>query len=467
MTLTEPVAVTRPTTPTELWLWVKHTWGIALPTEAVCPDHTAPFTAFCEAYFATASTVVWEASRGYGGKSFMLAVLAQTEAVTLGAESSVIAGSSAQSLNVHNHSTDLWANTFAPTDLIIGDPTKFTTKLSNGGKIVALAASQKQARGPHPNRLRCDEADEMDIAILTAAMGQPMRKNDIETQTVISSTHQHPDGTFTWVKEQAAEKGWPIRTWCYRESMGTDEFPGWLDPEEVERKRAEVPERFWLIEYDLQEPSFEGRAIDEAAVEAAYEGKTITDVPGEMLEFAAPDPKRIYCTGVDWAKAKDWTVIRTFDTSTRPWREVAYERVNRMPWPDMVARVNERMLRYPGVLAHDATGLGGVVADLLDLPRRGAKVLDVIMAGRPREILFNEYISAIEDGEMRSPRIEFPYREHLYVRREDLFTTKGHPPDSFVAGALAWSARNELRKNPTPPPPISEPKSATWGVTYL
>ena len=52
------------------------------------------------------------------------------------------------------------------------------------------------------------------------------------------------------------------------------------------------------------------------------------------------------------------------------WREVAFERCNRMAWPIMVGKVNiARMHTYPGMLAYDNTGLGSVVADYLDIPK--------------------------------------------------------------------------------------------------
>jgi hypothetical protein len=51
-------------------------------------------------------------------------------------------------------------------------------------------ASQKSIRGPHPQRLRIDEADDVALGLLDAAMGQPMSKPGIAKQTVFSGTHQ-------------------------------------------------------------------------------------------------------------------------------------------------------------------------------------------------------------------------------------------------------------------------------------
>src|SRR5207244_1681854 len=122
-----------------------------------------------------------------------------------------------------------------------------------------------------------------------------------------------------------------------------------------------------------------------------------------------------------------------------PARWVAFERVQRRPWPQMVARLDARLARYPGYAVHDGTGLGNVVADLL---HHDADAM--MLVGRDRQDLFSEYIAAIERHEMVGPRIAFPYREHRFCRLEDLYGTGGHPPDSVVAGALAWRALQQM-----------------------
>ena len=459
MTVTEPIlALDRlPSDPDELWWTVYGLFGVKIPRVQICSEHCSPFDAFCAAYFATSPVIVWWASRGFGGKSFLLSTLSNTEAALLGSEVTVLGGSFNQALNVHQHGQNLWTSEKAPKDLIEGESTKSAVNFKNGGAITALPASQKSARGPHPQRLRLDEIDEMDLAILRAAQGQPMEKNGIAAQTVMSSTYQNPDGTMTQILKDAREMSWPIYQWCWRESMGTRQNRGWLKPSMVRQKQAEVMPAFWNVEYDLQVPSIEGRAIDFDSVEAMFVEPERQDQSGQEMVFEEPVLPDVdlklspsYITGIDWAKEKDWTIIWTYRVDVRPWRCVAYQRVNKLKWQDMVARANSRIATYPGVLVHDATGIGNVVDDLLDAPY-GSKVVPIVLRGRDREIVFNEYISAIEAGELTCPRIGFAYQEHLYVRREDLFKTGGHPPDSFIAGALAWLGRNHAA-NTVPSP---------------
>lgn len=363
----------------------------------------------------------------------------------LGAEVSVLGGSGAQSLNVHNASQEAWGWYNAPKALLSSAPTKFDTFLTNGGHMRTLMASQTSVRGPHPQRLRLDEIDEMDPSILEGSQGQPMRKMGphglIETHTVMSSTHQYPDKTMTMQLQRAKENGWPVFEWCWRETANP--VDGWLTHDEVERKRQEISQHMWETEYDLQEPSIEGRAIDSDAVMRCFTEEYGT-YDGQKPITAVPILGHNYITGVDWAKERDQTVVSTFDTTLSPWVCVAWQKMNKLPWPVMVRRAMEQWWKFGGKMVHDATGIGNVVDDLIheEQPRHLWKdVIPVVMGGgRERQNLFSEYIAAIEHDNLRFPRIEYAYGEHLYVTVDDLYG-RGHPPDSVVSGALAWSQR--------------------------
>ncbi len=420
----------------ELHAYLRVVWGMTVPRTPVCPHHSSPFEALAQAYFAEHPVSLWKASRGFGGKSTLMGTLCTIEAATLGAQITVLGGSASQSQRVHEVTHERWFHETAPTGLLAGDPTRFQTRLKNGGWIIALMASQKSVRGPHPQRLRLDEVDEMDLELFEAAQGQPMDARGLKSQTVISSTHQYPDGTMTALIQRAHENGWPIHEWCWRECVGTEEEPGWLSMEQVERKKVEVSQRMWEVEYDLQEPSFDGRAIEAEFVEKAfpmdlgfYEGSL-----DEYITIEEPEPGATYVTGADWAKEKDFTVIRTFRTDVDPWVEVAFLRTGRKPWPEMVADLDDVLHKYGGICVHDATGIGNVVDDLITYRKQSVK--PTVLRGRERESVFTQYIAGIEQEGMVSPRIKYVYDEHKYVTNKDLYGS-GHPPDSFIAGALA------------------------------
>ena len=67
----------------DLLRYVEDTFGVRIPRTRCCAAHRTPAEAFCDSYFARAPVTVWNASRAFGGKTFLLSLLALTEALTL------------------------------------------------------------------------------------------------------------------------------------------------------------------------------------------------------------------------------------------------------------------------------------------------------------------------------------------------------------------------------------------------
>lgn len=453
-----------PQTDDELYELVKTLWGVTIPRERACEEHTTPFQAFADAYFARYPVTVWKGSRGFGGKSRTLAYLTLTEATILGAEVNLLGASLEQSNNVHEAMRDGWDWRLAPKQMLISHHST-AMRLANGAKVRPLTASQRTVRGPHPQRLRLDEIDEMDLAILDAAMGQPMpnKAKGIDTQTVMSSTHQYADKTMSEILERAAENHWPVYSWCWRET--SNPVDGWLSPETVERKRQEVSRRMFEVEYDLQEPGVGNRAFDTEAVEQMFQkGNVLDDTDnrvrkGGVEEYVieAPDRTGEYITAADWAQSIDRTVISVWRCDCKPWRLVAYVRGNRRPYPVMMGWFNSLMNRYGGHGIHDATGLGAVIKDFVD-----ERVVPFIMSGRQRSDMLTEYVAAVERGDLLAPRVVSAYTAHKYCSVEDLYKTgqEFHLPDEVCSFALAWHLR---KKAPLVAPGIVERISAETG----
>lgn len=429
----------------ELYEFLVHILGVKLARVSVCPGHDAPFDAFADAFFARSTVAVWKASRGLGGKSMCLATLAWCEMVFLNANVTVLGGSGEQSSNVHNYMTNAWGRPLVPKHLLANDPSKRETKLVHGNTVRALMASQTSVRGPHPERLRLDEVDEMTKEIFDAALGQPISRNGIQSHTVLSSTHQYPDATMTYaLKEAKRRKGWKTFHWCFRENLQPN---GWLTEEEVERTKSRVSERTWFTEYELQEPSPESRAINTEKIEAMFDPAR-GNYTGEENQQIIVEPYQrghVYCTGVDWAKDHDWSIFTTFrvenfNTDDENWILVAWERTGRLPWPVMIEKLRERLSKYPGRCCQDITGVGKMTEDYLEIPE-GCIVEGIWLAGKLRTEIFQNYIAAIEAGRFKCPMIEYAFGEHKYATSKDLYTTAGHPPDSFIGGAAAYQAR--------------------------
>jgi len=384
---------------------------------------------------------VWKGSRGLAGKTFLMALLTLVEGLTLKIDVNLLGGSGGQStLGLRYLNDFLTGSNIVQGGLATN--VSHETRLQNGAFLRALMASQTSVRGPHPVRLRLDEVDEMDLDIFDASLGQPMSKNGVLSQVTASSTHQYPDGTMTEVLKRAGAEGWPCYEWCFRESQASPH--GWLSQAEVDRKRSQVPKSMWSVEYELQEPSTEGRAIDTASVAlmfdrslGAFEGKE-----GERIEIEAPVPNVRYAHGADWARKVDYTDIGTLKLQPKQHILVAFERMRRRPWDLMVERFALRLKRYGGEAAHDATGLGDVVDRMLQLT--GQKAEPVMFVGRERKDVLSEYVAAVEQREIRAPFIRSMESEHRYCTVDDLYGA-GHPPDSVVMGALAYRASRKKR----------------------
>lgn len=446
-----------PTAPTiraeaDLRDYLRNSFGAELPSTRCCHGHVTPWEFFVAAYFAKYPVIVLKGSRGLAGKTWTVGLLALTEACVLRADVTVLGGSGAQSQRVHKAMEKFWRHPGSPRHLLKSEPGITKTTFTADNEIIALTASQKSVRGPHPQRLRLDEVDEMDLRIFNSAMGQTMADRGIPAQTVAASTHQNPNGTFTEVLKMAAEKGWPVMEWCYRETLQPH---GWLAQSEVDRKRGEMTAQMWRTEVELQEPSAEGRAIDPDAVERMFRrdlGET-DGFAGKVEEFEAPAPGGNYATGGDWGKSAHYTAAATLRTDVSPKRFVCLYRNRKAAYHVMSAKYDEIVRRYGSSAMHDAHGVGAVIEENLTVEAEGY----TNWQGAKRIALFSEYISAIEKGDIVAPLSEPWYRAHKYVTNDDLYGN-GHPPDEFIACALAYRA---WHGDGTPQEPVK--RARVWG----
>ena len=437
-------------TEAELRLFVEVAFGAKIPNTQVCEGHTTPWRAFADAFFARAPIAIWKASRGLGGKSFLLSLLTTTEAAALKADVSILGGSGEQSRRILDHMRAFWDHPNAPKHLLAGDVQR-EMRFVWGNRVSALMASQASVRGPHPQRLRLDEVDEMKQDILDAALGQPMSKNGIASQVVASSTHQYANGTMSEMLARAAANGWPVYEWCWRET--SNPVDGWLTLEEVERKRSMIPAEMWRTEFDLQEPSPDNRAIDPDAVEKMFRRSlgTFDGGLGEVVRIEKRVPDGRYVIAADWARKVDFTEIGVIRIDVKPARLVWFWKGRREPWPRMVSRF-DRVAEAYGVDAlrtgrnavalayHDGTGLGDVVDAYME-----TAATPVLMVGRKRKDMFSNVIAAIEGGEIVAPMIKSLYKELKYVSVDDVYGA-GHPPDGLAMLAVGWFGKADFEK---------------------
>jgi hypothetical protein len=89
--------------------------------------------------------------------------------------------------------------------------------------------------------------------------------------------------------------------------------------------------------------------------------------------------------------------------------------------------------------AHDATGLGNVVHDMVD-----DRTLKVVMIGQKRIQLLTDYINAVERGEYALPAGTSFYDAHKSCTVDDVYATSSkwdaHLPDEVVSMAMVHRA---------------------------
>jgi hypothetical protein len=458
-----------PQTPDELYWYVRARYGLTIPRTQVCADHVAPFQAFSDAYFAVNTLdpesdidfiALWHGSRGLSGKSVTLSVLGLTLAELLGSDVNLLGGSLAQSMNIHEHIGKALDHPNAP-DYMVEEESNSKIVFTNGAHIRPLTASQKTVRGPHPPRILLDEIDEMELPILDAALGQPMPQanylgQEVVEYSVMCSTWQNPQGTFTTVRRRAEEKGWPIYTWCYRESANP--VDGWLSEETIRKKRDGTSDVMWETEYELNEPSADAHGFDRAWVEKTFSlpfepirKKESKDF--EEYTFADPVREGVYVAGADWGKEKDYTVIAVGRVDVVPHTLVYYMKVNRRPYPVMIGYFNKALNRYKAFGKHDSTGLGNVIDGYVDLRADG-----FTMTGEKRDAMLSQWVNAVEAGKWRVPKIKSAYLAHKFCSVGQLYSRKQefHLPDEVCAMALMQAAAESL-------PPLVAPVQVGHG----
>lgn len=220
---------------------------------------------------------------------------------------------------------------------------------------------------------------------------------------------------------------------------------GWMTTDFINRKKATVPAAMWRTEYLLGEPSGISRAFDAAAVESTFQnmetvratehGDDITQV------FEEPVDEGMYAAGADWAKERDHTVIVVMRTDVHPYKCVYFRRIRRHPWPVMISSFNETVSKYHASSAHDATGLGNVVTDLVS-----ERTTKVVMVGNERTKLLTSYINSLEMGKYELPRNSKAYDAHKSCSVAAVFypgKSHSHLPDEVAAFALAHRATGD------------------------
>lgn len=245
--------------------------------------HESPLDAIWAAYAEEEDFIIWYAMRG-SGKTYSLSMLSWLESIfKKRCKTTVLGGSLEQSTKAVGYLQYLWdlfgalavdqftsnnIEVFKKDILVNGAVAGRGYKLTNGSEVQALAASPKSVRGPHPQKLRLDELDEMEENIYNSALGQPKANYGIKDNIVISSTLHHPFGLMTKVIDERDSIGARLYQWCIYDVM---EPFGFWSKSEAERRQRQMPPEMWESEYLLERPKIGETIFDWGTIDRAYQ----------------------------------------------------------------------------------------------------------------------------------------------------------------------------------------------------
>lgn len=419
----------------------------------MCAEHDAPFTAFAAGFFGRADVIVCHGSRLFGGKTYLAGLLATVRMILKQADCYILGGSKDQTNQMRSyiksddeHTAGVWWNHPRAPKHLLNYTTNDTIKLSNGGRITALAASQKETRSKHGTDLYIDEADEIEWDIFKSSLGQTYQgTRSINPLTFIASTWQYAEGTMSQIFDMAEEKGWMSVEWCWRETH--EDHGGHTKQEEVDRKRGEMTDLDWLNEVELNRPESSDLIFAQETIDGLFSPAygVFKDIVGQDYVFFEPNAALEFYTGTDWAKHRDFTVISTFlKNSGGPDMLAAWCMRQKEPWPVMTEHHNRRIRAYGGDSYLDRTGIGTVIEDYITVETEG---WDFSNRKETHE-MYSNFIVACESGEYLLPEIPYLKKKFETLTRAQVYEpkrglAKNHTPDPFSSGALAHKAKLE------------------------
>lgn len=176
----------------------------------------------------------------------------------------------------------------------------------------------------------------------------------------------------------------------YLKAQGLQEWATWKIPsaanwrfmpeDEIEAARREMPELAFRQEYLAEFVEGLGQVfVNIVEIRSEEDGSLIQPGVckrpfrqfGEGLWIGrAPVENRQYISGIDIGRLHDATVVSVFDAHER--RQVALLRMTGTPWPQQKYRIAQLLHAFPGHAYADATSLGMIGVDELQLvaPRR-------------------------------------------------------------------------------------------------
>jgi len=267
----------RPTNPTQLHRFVQACFGMRVPlTDG--SKVAGPFDYLRDAYFdRPGDAVVW-ANRG-GGKTMMGAAATLLDLLFKpGIEVRILGGSLQQAERMYEHMRALLDRPVLRKGggVLATEPTQRRIMLQNGSRVELLACSQRSVRGTRVQVLRCDEVEEMDREVWSAA--QMVTRSAVCGGVVVPgriealSTMHRPVGLMADLTRSATRRlyRWnaldvvarcPAELACDGCALWKDcggrakQASGFVPVQDLIRQRSRVSDRVWDAEMMCRRPS--------------------------------------------------------------------------------------------------------------------------------------------------------------------------------------------------------------------
>jgi hypothetical protein len=125
------------------------------------------------------------------------------------------------------------------------------------------------------------------------------------------------------------------------------------------RERPKYTAQQWASEYECD---FVGSG------DAVFKLEDLTAAEDGAVGDEGKQSDHYYLTSVDIGRRNDATVINTFDISSDPIQRVKHERYERLPYPLIQERIEQRFNEYSGELWIESNGPGDTVIENLKVP---------------------------------------------------------------------------------------------------
>jgi hypothetical protein len=300
--------------------------------------------------------------------------------------------------------------------------------LENGGKLDFWTLEDKDAgRGRMYRRAIIDEASK--ARYLEEAWDKAIRPTlaDYKGDAWFLSTPRGRD--FFWkchtFGSDPTKPQW--RSW----TLPTSANP-YIDPEEIEAAREQLPERVFQQEF-LAEFLEDAGGVFRFVMAAVDRGRSSNELPRGGCS---------YTLGVDLARLEDFTVLSVLDNDGR---QVYHERFNQISWERAIAAIKLVADKYRATCYVDATGVGDPIWERL---RAICEVVPYHFTNASKEKLIDHLAMQIEGRKIRLMDLDVQTNELLAYeytmtpsRNRRMNAPEGMHDDCVISLALAtWGA---------------------------